>query len=269
MLAAFDIGNTSIVLGLYRDERLMGCWRLSTEVHRTADEYGVLLQGLFTQVGVAASQVKGAVIACVVPPLLATFKELCQRQWGFTPLVVGPGVRTGMHIRTDNPREVGPDRIANAVAARSLYGVPAIVVDFGTALVFDAISAEGDYLGNAIAPGPRISAEALFHAAARLPRVELEAPPRPIGRNTVASLQAGLFYGYLGLLEGMLTRFQRELGGKAHVIATGDLAETFARHTGLIESVDPYLTLRGLWLIYRLNLPTPGAPSQSPEAERR
>jgi type III pantothenate kinase len=189
----------------------------------------------------------------VVPPLLPAFQELCQRYLHVTPLVVGPGIKTGVRVATDDPREVGADRIVNALAVKRLYGAPAIVIDFGTATTFDVVSAEGDYLGGAIAPGIGISAEALYRYTAKLPRIELAAPKSPIGKNTVASMQSGVILGYVCLVEGMIARFQKELGGKARVVATGGLAGVIAKETTVIEAVNPDLTLEGLRLIYEMN----------------
>jgi len=253
MLLAIDVGNSETLLGLYREEKLVAWWRIATAPQRTADEYAALFSSLFQSKGLSAQVVRGVVVACVVPPILPTLKSLADNLFGVVPLVVGPGVKTGMRILTDDPREVGPDRIACAVAARKFYGTPAIVVDFGTALVFDAISAQGDYLGNAIAPGLSVSAEALFHQASRLPRVELSIPPSVIGKNTVASMQAGTMYGYISLVEGMLERLMKEVGSEAHIIATGTWADKLAPRIPLIQKVDPFLSLKGLRLIYLLN----------------
>ncbi len=257
----FDIGNQHINIGVCEGERQRASWRVSTRIEGTPDEYGVLLKNLLRQSAVAsppavpAPEFEGGVIASSVPPMVPTFQELCQRQFGWTPLVVGPGVKTGVRIRTDNPREVGADRVANALAARRLYGTPAIVIDFSGPTVFDAIGAEGDYLGSAIAPGISISADALFRSTAQLLRVEL-VPPNPpsvIGKNTINSVQAGLVYGYASLVEGMIARLKQELGGNARVIATGEQLPLIAHETRAFDVVDPNLTLQGLRLIYELN----------------
>jgi len=208
---------------------------------------------LFAHARHRPEQVSGIAMASVVPPLTRTFEALCRDYFGQEPLVVDVGVKTGVRIRYDNPREVGADRVVNAAAAYRLYGGPACVVDFGTATTFDAISREGDYLGGAIAPGIVISAEALFRYAAKLPRVDLVRPPRVIGTNTVHSMQSGLIFGYVGLVEGMVARFRRELGEDMRVIATGGLAETIARETKVIQVVNPWLTLEGLRMIYEMN----------------
>ena len=254
MLLVIDVGNSETMLGLYEGANLVAWWKLTTEAHRTADEYTVTLAALLNSRGVKGDAIKGMAVACVVPPLTPALREMAERFLKLTPVIVGPGVRTGIRILTDDPREVGPDRVACAVAARKLYGAPAIVVDFGTALVFDVISAKGDYIGNAIAPGVAIAAEALFHYASRLPRVELMVPPRIIGKNTVASIQAGTMYGYISLVEGMLSRLLKEVGRDAAVVATGSWAELFAPHIPLIEEVNPFLSLEGLRQIYELNV---------------
>lgn len=253
MLLAIDIGNTNIVFGVYHGETLIAHWRAATEARRTADEYAVLLANLFAQQELSFSNIDGCILSSVVPPLTPTFVELGERYLGTRPLVVGAGIKTGVRIRYDNPQEVGADRVVNALAAKRLYGAPAIVVDFGTATTFDCISAEGDYLGGAIAPGIGISVEALFRATARLPRIELVLPERAIGTNTVQSMQSGVLYGYVGLVEGLVRRLKKELGGQAWVIATGGLAGVIARQTPVIEAVNPDLTLEGLRLIYEMN----------------
>ena len=254
MLLATDIGNTQIVFGAYEGQRLVADWRISTQPQRTADEYAVLLENLLVQKKLTITQISKGIISCVVPPLLSAFLEMYRDHARVEPLVVGPGVRTGLNIHYDEPRDVGADRVACAVAVRHHYGTPAIVIDFSsTATIFDAISATGDYLGGAIAPGIAISAEALFRHAAKLPRVELVRPKEAIGRNTVASIRSGLTYGHIGLVEGMVARFQRELGGGARVIATGGLSAIIANEIGAIEAIDPNLTLKGLKLIYDMN----------------
>ncbi|HET91106.1 MAG TPA: type III pantothenate kinase [Chloroflexi bacterium] len=253
MLLAIDIGNTNITLGLYEGERLGPRWRIRTIHDRMPDEYGVLLDNLFRHRGFRLEQVTGVVIASVVPPLTPVFEQVCQEYVGQPALVVNAEVETGVRIRYDNPHEVGADRVVDAAAVQALYTTPACVVDFGTATTFDAISAEGDYLGGAIAPGIGIAAQALFERTAKLPRVELVRPPSAIGRNTVHSMQAGLLFGYVGLVEGVVARFKVELGPETCVVATGGLAELISRETDVIDVVDPWLTLHGLRLIYGLN----------------
>ena len=253
MLLTIDIGNTNITFGLYEGERLGPSWRIRTIHEKMPDEYGVLMDQLFRQRGYRPEQVTGIALASVVPPLTQVFEQACRDYVGHTPLVIDAGVRTGVRIRYDNPRAVGADRVVDAAAVRAMYSVPACVVDFGTATTFDAVSAEGDYLGGAIAPGIGIAAQALFERTAKLPRVELTRPPAAIGRNTPHSIQSGLLYGYVGLVEGMVARFKAELGPETQVIATGGLAEIIARETDVIDIVDPWLTLHGLRIVYELN----------------
>ncbi|MBI5029836.1 MAG: type III pantothenate kinase [Chloroflexi bacterium] len=253
----FDIGNTHISLGAYRGDELVSTWRITTRVDGTPDEYAVMLRSLFRQKGANGIAFDGSAIASSVPPLVSTFAELCEKHLGLRPVIVGPGVKTGLNIRTDSPREVGADRIANAVAVKKLYGVPAIVIDFSPlATIFDALSDAGDYLGTAIAPGLTTSADALFMHAAQLPRVELAAPASksPIGKNTVASVQAGLIYGYVALVEGMIARVKKELGARARVIGTGEMVNLIAVETKAIDVVDEGLTLKGLKMIYEMNV---------------
>ncbi len=253
MLLCIDIGNTNITFGLYEGATLGPRWRIRTIHDKMPDEYGILMLQLFRHRGYAPEDVTGVSVASVVPPLTPVFEAVCRDYLGQEPLVVDAGVRTGVRIRYDNPREVGADRVVDAAAVRALYGIPACVVDFGTATTFDAISADGDYLGGAIAPGIGIAAEALFARTAKLPRVEITRPPSVIGRNTVQSIQSGLLFGYVGLVEGMVARFRAELGPHMRVVATGGLAELIARETPVIEIVDPWLTLHGLRIIYELN----------------
>jgi len=253
MLLTIDIGNTNITLGLYQGDVLGPRWRLSTVHERTADEYGLQFVALLAHSGHAPDDLRGVCLASVVPPLTHAIVEACRRFLHQDPLVVDAGVKTGVRIRYETPRAVGADRIVDAVAVRHLYGTPACVVDFGTATTFDAIDRHGDYLGGAIAPGIGIAAEALFRRAAKLPRVGLERPPSAIGRNTVHAMQSGLLFGYVGLVEGMVARFRRELGDDMKVIATGGLAERVARETDVIQVVAPWLTLDGLRLIWGLN----------------
>ena len=253
MLLTVDIGNTNITLGIFEGEELRARWRISTDVHKQTDEYAVLLHGMLQNHQLQPSCIDETIICSVVPPLTAIFQEFSQQYLGHTPLVVGAGIKTGIRIEYDNPKEVGADRVADAVAAFHKYGGPVIVVDFGTATVFDAISKEGAYLGGAIAPGVNVAVEALFERASKLPRIELIAPSRAIGKNTVASMQSGLIFGYVGLIESLVSRFQKELGDDAKVIATGGLAGLMADQTSVIQEIDPDLTLEGLRLIYEMN----------------
>ncbi len=259
MLLAIDIGNTNITLGVYaRDESPADPehrWRIATDHDRTADEYAMVLLGLFAHAGRTPAEVTGVAIASVVPPLTGVFAAVSRDYFGNEALVVDAGVRTGVKVRYDNPREVGADRVADAAAVHRLYGGPACIVDFGTGTTFDAISADGDYLGGAIAPGIGIAAEALFSRTAKLPRVNLARPPSVIGTNSVHSMQSGLLFGYVSLVEGMVARFKRELGAATKVIGTGGMVELVAGETRVIEIIDPWLTLKGLRLIYDLNRP--------------
>jgi len=253
MLLAIDIGNTNITFGLYEGDSLGPRWRIRTIHEKTPDEYGILMLQLFEHQGRKPEEISGVAIASVVPPLSQAFEEASRSYVGLEPLVVDAGVRTGVHIRYDDPRQVGADRVVDAAAVKALYGVPACVVDFGTGTTFDAVSAAGDYLGGAIAPGIGIAAQALFERTAKLPRVELKRPPSAIGRNTPHAMQSGLLFGYVGLVEGMVARFKAELGEGTRVVATGGLAEVIARETEVIDVVDPWLTLHGLRIIYDLN----------------
>ena len=253
MLLAIDIGNTDITLGVFDDKELRTTWHMATSIHHMADEYAALLLNLLRHQGLDISDIKEVALCSVVPPLIATFDKLFQRYFHISPLVVGAGVKTGVRIRMDNPREVGADRIVNAAAAHHLYGGPIIITDLGTATTFDTVSKEGDYLGGAIAPGINIAAESLFTQAAMLPRVELTHPKHAIGTNTITAMQSGIVFGYVGLVEGIVARIQQELGGKAKVVATGGYAELIAKETSVIDIVNLDLTLIGLRLIYLMN----------------
>ncbi len=255
----FDISNQHINIGVFEREEMCASWRVATRVDATPDEYGVLLRNLLRQRGIGPTELKhefeGGVIASSVPPMVPTFQALCEQQFGWSPFVVTAGCPCGITIRTDNPREVGADRIANGVAAKTLYGVPAIVIDFSTVTVFDAINDAGEYIGSAIAPGLTVSADALFRATAQLLRVEL-APPEPpgvIGKNSINSVRAGLIYGHASLVEGMIARMRREMGAAARVIATGEQLPLLAGQIRSLDVTDDYLTLQGLRLIYEMN----------------
>jgi len=253
MLLTIDVGNTNITLGLYEGEVLGPRWRISTKHDRMPDEFGFQFYGLLSHAGFSPDDLHGICMASVVPPLTGKIVEACQDYLYIDPLVVDAGVKTGISILYENPKSVGADRIVDAAAVLHFYGSPACVVDFGTATTFDAITKDGAYLGGAIAPGIGISADALFEKAAKLPRVDLQRPPSAIGRNTAHSMQSGLLFGYVGLVEGMVARFREELGPSMQVIGTGGLAEIIARETRVLEHIAPWLTLDGLRLIWDMN----------------
>ncbi|PYQ85773.1 MAG: type III pantothenate kinase [Acidobacteria bacterium] len=260
MLLAIDAGNTNIVLGVFDGETLVQSWRLQTLRERTSDELGLLVDGLFAHSKIERVQVRGVILGSVVPPLTPTLRAMTQRYFGVTALSIEPGVETGMPILYENPAEVGADRIVNGVAAYEKFGRgagrPLIVVDFGTATTLDAITAQGEYLGGAICPGVQISADALFQRAARLPRIDVRKPARIVGRTTVGAMESGLFYGYVGMVEGLVRRMTDELGGSAISVATGGLADMIAPETPVIQHVDPDLTLHGLRIVWQRNQPT-------------
>lgn len=254
MLLAIDIGNTNITLGLYNDDELVSAWRLATVHERMPDEYGLQLLGLLEQADCKVDDIESSVLASVVPPLTSAFLQACDKYLNQTPLVVDAGIRTGLQIRYEDPKHaLGADRVADAVAVLHRYSVPACVVDFGTATTFDAISGRGEYLGGAIAPGIAIASDALFQRTAKLPRVELTPPPSVIGKNTVHAIQAGLIYGYVGLVEGVVERFREELGDAMTVIGTGGLATLIAAETEVIQYLAPWLTLDGMRIIWEMN----------------
>lgn len=253
MLLMIDIGNTNLALGLYEGQRLGARWRLATDHQRMPDEYGLQILGLLQHGGCSPSQVEGVCMASVVPALTMRLSQASREYLNREPLIVDSEIKTGIQIKYDNPASVGADRIADAVAVLHMYGGPAVVVDFGTATTFDAINADGEYLGGAIAPGIGIASEALFAQTAKLPRVNLLPPPSAIGRNTVHAMQSGLLFGYVAMVEGMVARFRTELGSQIKVIATGGLAELVATQTDVVNHIEPWLTLEGLRLIWELN----------------
>lgn len=252
MILVIDVGNTNIVLGLVDGEEVLETFRISTAA-RTTDELGLLMLQLFAHRGIDKTQISGAIVGTVVPSVLYTIQKACKRYLDHDPLVVGKKLKTGIRVRMDNPKEVGADRVVNAVAAVAKWGAPIIVVDFGTATTFDCVDAAGDYVGGVIAPGFRISEEALVNRTAQLPRVEVMRPPSVIGKNTVHAMQAGLLFGYAGLVEALGRRCKEELGGNPKVVATGGLATLISSECTVIEEVDPNLTLRGLAMLYAMN----------------
>jgi type III pantothenate kinase len=253
MLLAIDIGNTNVVLGVFDGGKLVENWRVGTNTQITPDEYAMIFKDLFGFAGIEFNHIQGVIISTVVPPLLPIMVEMSRKYFKIEPLIVTHKLKTGVTIRTDNPKEVGADRIVNAAAAYKRYGGPIIIVDFGTATTFCAITKNGEYLGGAICPGIKISAEALFQRASKLPRVELVKPAKVIGSDTISAMQAGIIFGYAGLVDGIVERMKKELSADSRVVATGGLAELVSPETKTIQEIKPHLTLEGLSLLYSLN----------------
>lgn len=253
MIFVLDVGNTNTVLGVYDQDTLKHHWRIETNRNKTEDEYGMLIQSLLTHENISFSDIKGIIISSVVPPIMFALERMCKKYFHLNPLVVGPGVKTGLNIKYENPREVGADRIVNAVAGITEYGSPLIIVDFGTATTYCYINENKEYMGGAIAPGVNISTEALYTKAAKLPRIEIARPETIIGKNTVTAMQAGIVYGYVGQVEGIVRRMKLESGTNPKVIATGGLATLISNESTVIDIIDPFLTLKGLHLIYLRN----------------
>ncbi|MBN6889728.1 type III pantothenate kinase [Cytobacillus horneckiae] len=256
MIFVFDIGNTNMVLGVYEGDELKYHWRIETNRHKTEDEYGMIIKSLFEHEKLSFSDIDGIIISSVVPPIMFTLERMCEKYFHIKPLVVGPGIKTGLNIKYDNPKEVGADRIVNAIAGIHVYGSPLIIVDFGTATTYCYINEHKQYMGGAIAPGIGVSTEALYSRAAKLPRIEIARPEGIVGKNTVAAMQSGILFGYVGQVEGIVRRMKEESKTTPTVIATGGLANLISKESNIIDVVDPFLTLKGLQLIYKRNMDT-------------
>jgi type III pantothenate kinase len=254
MIFVMDVGNTNIVFGVYEKDYLKYHWRAETNRHKTEDEFGMFVKSLFEHVGLTFDEIDGIIISSVVPPIMFSLERMCKKYFSISPLIVGPGIKTGLNIKYENPREVGADRIVNAVAGIHEYGGPLIIVDFGTATTYCYINEDKQYMGGAIAPGIGISTEALYSKAAKLPRIEIARPESVIGKNTVSAMQAGILYGYVGQVDGIVKKMKAQSSAEPTVIATGGLAALIGQETNLIDVVDPFLTLKGLKLIYKRNL---------------
>ncbi|GLY12861.1 type III pantothenate kinase [Bacillus badius] len=254
LIFVLDVGNTNTVLGVYEEDELKFHWRIETSRNKTEDEYGMIVKNLFQHVGITFDQIEGIIISSVVPPIMFSLEQMCQKYFHIKPMIVGPGMKTGLNIKYENPREVGADRIVNAVAAIHEYGSPLIIVDFGTATTYCYIDEDGHYMGGAIAPGINISTEALYSRAAKLPRIEIIRPDHVVGKNTVAAMQAGILYGYVGQVDGIVNRMKEQSKKTPTVVATGGLAPLIGEEAQSIDIIDPLLTLKGLCLIYKRNL---------------
>lgn len=255
MILVMDAGNTNIIFGIYDNHQLLHNWRIVTERSKTEDEHAMQLKAFFSHEGISFEQIEGIIISSVVPPIMFALQRMCEKYFHIKPLIVGPGVKTGLNIKYENPREVGADRIVNAVAALTEYGTgrPIILVDFGTANTYCYLNEKGDYMGGAIAPGIAISTEALYTRASKLPRIEIARPSQIVGKNTVAAMQAGIVYGFIGQVEGIVSRMKQQSKEEPLVIGTGGFAELIANETQLIDIVDPFLTLKGLYILYQRN----------------
>ncbi|MCT6926126.1 type III pantothenate kinase [Metasolibacillus sp.] len=255
MILVMDAGNTNIIFGIYDNHQLLQNWRIVTERSKTEDEYAMQLKAFFSHEGISFEQIEGIIISSVVPPIMFALQRMCEKYFHIKPLIVGPGVKTGLNIKYENPREVGADRIVNAVAALTEYGTgrPIILVDFGTANTYCYLNEKGDYMGGAIAPGIAISTEALYTRASKLPRIEIARPSQIVGKNTIAAMQAGIVYGFIGQVEGIVSRMKQQSKEEPLVIGTGGFAELIANETQLIDIVDPFLTLKGLYILYQRN----------------
>lgn len=254
MIFVLDVGNTNTVLGVYDGDELKYHWRMETSRNKTEDEYGMVIKSLLDHVGLSFHHIKGIIISSVVPPIMFSLERMCDKYFNLKPMIVGPGIKTGLNIKYDNPKEVGADRIVNAVAGIHYYGSPLIIVDFGTATTYCYINEHKQYMGGAIAPGINISTEALYSRAAKLPRIEIARPDEVIGKNTVSAMQAGILYGYVGQVEGIVKRFKEHAQTEPKVIATGGLASLISKESDVIDIIDPFLTLKGLQLIFQRNI---------------